>query len=152
MRRPPPGGDVHQGRRAAGSIPGQFPRAVVIGQHRIDLPCRAIRSVHPDLVLDGIAAGGVRLDIGGHPLCGQSLCLDRHLRGGVHLDAQVIDRARLTHPLDEHELEGRLPDGEVGVAGADLGRSGVEQRRVEGDGLVEVGDVERELHTGHGDS
>ena len=54
--------------------------------------------------------------------------------------------------LDEDELERGLGDGEVGVAGTDLGRLGGEQLGVEADGLVEVGDVQGELHTGHDDT
>ena len=42
-----------------------------------------------------------------------------------------------------------LRDGEVGVAGAALGRLGVEQLGVEGDRGVQVGDVEGELDSGH---
>ena len=52
--------------------------------------------------------------------------------------------------LEQDELERRLGDGEVGVAGTALGRLGVEEPRVEGDGGVEVGDAEGELDTGHG--
>ena len=51
--------------------------------------------------------------------------------------------------LDQHELERRLVDREVGVAGAALGRLALEELGVEGDGLVDVGDVEGELDTRH---
>jgi hypothetical protein len=67
-----------------------------------------------------------------------------------HFDSEMVDGAGLADPLDQHQLERRVLDGEIGVTGADLGRARVEQRRVEGDGLVEVGDVEGELHAGHG--
>ena len=48
--------------------------------------------------------------------------------------------------LDQHQLQRRLGDGEVGVAGADLGRLGREELRVEVDRVVEVGHVQGELH------
>ena len=43
------------------------------------------------------------------------------------LDAEVVQRARLAVALDEHELQRRLGDGEVRVAGPHLGRLGGEQ-------------------------
>ena len=46
-------------------------------------------------------------------------------------------------------FSGGSVDREVGVARLDLGRRGVEQLGVEGDRLVEVVDVERELSAGH---
>jgi hypothetical protein len=63
----------------------------------------------------------------------------------------VVERAGGVGILDEHELERRGLHGEVGVAGTALGRRGVEQLGVEGDGGVHVGHVEGELDTGHGD-
>jgi hypothetical protein len=51
--------------------------------------------------------------------------------------------------LDQDELERRLGDREVGVAGAALGGLGAEQLGVERDGAFQVGDAERELDTGH---
>ena len=53
--------------------------------------------------------------------------------------------------LQQDELERRLGDGEVGVAGPALGRLGAEQPGIEADRLVDVVDVQRELHPGHGD-
>ena len=64
-------------------------------------------------------------------------------------DAQVVEGAALG-PLEEDQLQRRLGDGEVGVAGLALGGLGGEQLRVEVDGLVEVADVEGELESGHG--
>ena len=69
----------------------------------------------------------------------------RDLVGGLDLDAEVVEGAALAGVLDEHQLERRLGDGEVGVAVADLGGLGAEQLGVEGDGAVEVVDVEGEL-------
>jgi hypothetical protein len=47
----------------------------------------------------------------------------------------------------QHELERKIGDGEVGVAGPPLGRLGAEHAGGEGGGLVEVGDVEGELQS-----
>ena len=49
----------------------------------------------------------------------------------------------------QHELQRRLGEGEVGVAGAALGGLGAEEPGVERDGLVHVVDVESELESGH---
>jgi hypothetical protein len=57
----------------------------------------------------------------------------------------VVEAASLPRLLDEDELERRLCDGEVGIAGADLGRLGVEERGVEVDRRLEVVDVDGEL-------
>ena len=51
--------------------------------------------------------------------------------------------------LDEDELERRLGDREVRVAGAALVRRHPEHRRVERDRRLEVGHVERQLDPGH---
>ena len=55
------------------------------------------------------------------------------LGGGLGLDAEVVQRAALG-AFEEHQLERRVGDGEVGVAGLALGRLGAEQLRVEVDG------------------
>ena len=39
-----------------------------VGQHRVDLPRLAVGAVHPHLVLDGVATGGLVLDGGGEPV------------------------------------------------------------------------------------
>ena len=49
--------------------------------------------------------------------------------------------------LEQDQLERRLVDGEVGVAGLGLGRADAEHLGVEVDGLVEVGDVEGQLQS-----
>jgi hypothetical protein len=51
--------------------------------------------------------------------------------------------------LEQDQLQRRLGDGEVRVAGPALRRRRVEQAGVEGDGRVEVGDAEGELDSGH---
>ena len=58
------------------------------------------------------------------------------------LDPQMIDGSVRAGPFEQHQLEWRIGDGEVGIAGADLGGLGVEHGRVEGDGRVEIVDVE----------
>ena len=67
-------------------------------------------------------------------------------------DAEVVERAAVAGVLDQDELQGRFDNGEVRIARLDLGRRGVEQLGVEGDGLVEVVDVEGKLCAGHDDS
>ena len=73
-----------------------------------------------------------------------------HVVAVVDLDAEVVEPAVGAGLLEQDELQGRVGDGEVGVAGLALVRLGGEELRVEGDGLVDVGDVEGELDTGHG--
>jgi hypothetical protein len=64
----------------------------------------------------------------------------------------MVERPRgLIGVFDEDKLQRGIGDGEVGVARADLGRLCSEELRVEGDGLVEVGDIEGKLYSGHGD-
>src|SRR5581483_2229249 len=72
-----------------------------------------------------------------------------HGVGRLDLDPEVVQRAGLAVALDEDELERRVGHGEVGVAGLHLRRLRRKQLRVEGDRLVEVGNVERKLDSGH---
>jgi hypothetical protein len=66
------------------------------------------------------------------------------------LHAQVVEAAAVPGVLQQDEFQWGIGDREVGVAGTQLGRFGAEQLAVEGDSLVEVADVEGELHTtGH---
>src|SRR5207244_13609849 len=74
------------------------------------------------------------------------------LVGGRDFHAQVVQPSLGCGVLDEHELEGRLGDGEVCVTRAALGRFGDEELGVELHGGVEVGDVEGKLNAGHGSS
>jgi hypothetical protein len=76
------------------------------------------------------------------------------LFGGFDLDTEMVERPGAAMPpplgvLDQDQLQGWLGDGEVGVAGSDLGGFGGEQLGVEVDGGVEVGDVEGQLDTRH---
>ena len=115
----------------------------------VPLPLGAVGVGHPGLDLAGVAADRV-VDPGGlEPGLGQAGLGGGDLGGGLGLDAEVVDRAAFG-ALEEDELQGRVGDLEVGVAGLALGRLGREQLRVEVDGLVDVGDVECELDTGHG--
>ena len=65
-----------------------------------------------------------------------------NLLARLHLHPEVIDGAALTGVLQKHQLQWRLRDGEVGVAGFHLGRGRSEQLAVEGDGGVQVIDIE----------
>jgi len=69
----------------------------------------------------------------------------RHGGGVADLDAEVIDGAALAGLLEQHEFEGRIGDGEVGVALTPLGWRRGEQPRVEVDGGIQVFDVEGQL-------
>src|SRR6516165_4644894 len=64
----------------------------------------------------------------------------------VHFDAEMVKGAAVAWVLEQHQFQWGLGDREVGVAGFDLGRLSVEQLGVEGDCLVEVVDVEGQLH------
>ena len=111
--------------------------------------------MHPHLVLQGVAARRVPLVERGQPGVAQPGRARLDVGAAVDLDAEVVERlggalaALVGRDLDQHQLERRLGDGEVGVAGAALVRLGAEQGGVELDRLLEVGDVEGELHTGH---
>jgi hypothetical protein len=87
----------------------------------------------------------------GQACLGQPGLLGLHDVGAGDLDAEVVQAAALAGVLQQHELERRLGDGEVGIPGPHLGGLGAEQLAVERDGLTQVIDVEGELHTtGHG--
>jgi len=73
---------------------------------------------------------------------------------GRHLNPQVVQRthdaaASTGRVLDQDQLERRLGDGEVGIAGLALGRFGTEELRVEVHSGVNIRDVESELYAGH---
>jgi DNA-binding transcriptional ArsR family regulator len=58
----------------------------------------------------------------------------------------VVEAAALAGVFQQHQLERRVGDREIGVAGPELGRAGAEQLGAELDGLADVVDVEGELH------
>src|SRR5208283_4709816 len=119
-------------------------------QDRVELPGFAVRGVlDPELVLLGVAAGGVAFIRQVEPGGGQSGLLGVDGTDVGDLDAEVVQAAAMAGVLQQDELERRLGDGEVRVPGAALGGRGAEQLAVEGDGLVDVVDVEGELDTGH---
>jgi hypothetical protein len=61
----------------------------------------------------------------------------------------VVDGAAYARSLEEDELERRIGDGEVGVAGLGLGRLHADHPPEEVHGFVDVGDVEGKLEA-HG--
>jgi hypothetical protein len=71
---------------------------------------------------------------------------------GGDFDAEMVEGATTAGVCQEHKLEGRFDDCEVGIAGFHFGWLRVEQFGVERDCLVEVVDVEGQLNTRHGDS
>src|SRR5690606_17957102 len=85
---------------------------------------------------------------GGHALGAEPGLGGLDLLAGPDLHAEVVERPAAL-AFDEHQLERRVGDGEVGVARLPLGGLGGEELRVEVDGLVEVGHVEGELDSGH---
>jgi len=128
------------------------PEGGAVGQDGVDLPPFAAGGAgDPELVLPGVAAGGVPLVDRGQARPGEPGLLGVDRVGAVDFDAEVVQGAALAGVLQQDELERRLGDGEVGVAGPALGGLGAEQSGVEADGLVDVVDVQRELHPGHGD-
>ena len=66
-------------------------------------------------------------------------------------DWAELRAAYVAHLMSDtkYQLERWLCDGEVRIALLDLFRRGVEELRIEGDGLLEVIDVEGELDAGH---
>ena len=129
---------------------GALAEGVGVGLDDVDLPGLAAGAVDPDLVLQGVAAGGVVLLEGGQARFLETAGRGGDLVGGVDLDAEVVHAGVLAGlALDEDELERRGGDGEVGVAGAALGRFGAEELGVEGDGAFEVGYAQGQLDAGH---
>jgi hypothetical protein len=64
----------------------------------------------------------------------------------------MVQRARLTGAGEQHQLERRIGDREVGVAISHLRRADTEQLGVEADRLLQIGDVQSQLHTRHDSS
>ena len=113
---------------------------------RCDLPLLPGGPGHPHLVLGGKATRGADLLVGEQPLAGEAGDLLMDLLAGFDLHAQVVDGPALARVLQQHQLERRIGDGEVGITVLELGRLGVEQLGVEGDRLVEIVDIEGELN------
>ena len=140
---------VADGVARARFVPGRVEGLAVL-EHGVDLPGLAVGgALDPELVLLGVAARRAALVDRGQPVGGQP-GLDRV--DGVDvldLDAEVVERSAVAGVLHEDELQRRLGDGEVRVAGPDLGRLGVEEPGVERDRRRQVVDVEGQLDTGH---
>jgi hypothetical protein len=66
---------------------------------------------------------------------------------GCDFDTEVVDAGGGVGVLEQHQLERRVRDREVGVAGPALVRLGGEQLGIELDGDVDVGHVQSELDT-----
>src|SRR5579863_6654999 len=139
-----------------GSIPALLavfgPEGGAVGQDGVDLPPFAVGGAgDPELVLPGVAAGGVPLVDGCQAGLGEPGLLGFDGAGVGDLDAEVVEAAALAGVLQQDQLERRLGDGEVGVAGPYLRGFGAEQLGVEGDGFCQIVDVEGELDAaGHG--
>lgn len=97
---------------------------------------RPVRVVDAGLVLDRVAARGRLLETGIESLARKPRCGRPHLVRRLHLDAEMVERARYPittygRVLDQHKLERRLGDGEVGLAGVTFGRFSPEQLGVD---------------------
>jgi hypothetical protein len=111
------GGDCGGAAAGLAAVLAVEGRAVV--QDGVELPGFAVRGVlDPELVLLGVAAGGVALVGQDEPGRGQPGLLGVDGAGAVDLDAEVVQAAALAGVLQQDELERRLGDGEVRVAGA----------------------------------
>src|SRR5262249_46951630 len=117
----------------------------------VGLPGRAVGVVDPDLVLHGVAAGGLVLLRDREPRLREPLAGLGDLLRREDLDAQVVEGPALPRVLDEDQLQRRLRDREVRVPGAALGGRGAEELLVEDDGGVDVVDVEGQLDATHAD-
>ncbi|GAA4835944.1 hypothetical protein GCM10025787_14830 [Saccharopolyspora rosea] len=121
-----------------------------VGLDDVDLPGFAAGPVDPHLVLPGVAAGRVFLDLGKQAERLEPFGGAIDLLGAVDRDAEVVHHRVLTGlTLQQHELERRFGDGEVGVARPQLGRFGAEELRVERDRSFEVANPKGELHARH---
>jgi hypothetical protein len=133
-------------------LPYVTARHLDVREHRVDLPRFAVGGVHPHLVLHRVATRHLVLGRSRETLVRETLLRRRDLVRRLDLDAQVVESSALAVAGDQDELERRLRDGEVGIAGSDLRRSRAEELGVEGDRVIEVGDVERQLDSTHGSS
>src|SRR2546425_11296835 len=118
--------------------------------HNKDFPFVTIGIGHPHLVLQRIAAVGVLLLERGEPLRLEPLGRFSHGRGGLHLNSQVIQRARpCIRRSIEREIQAWFRDIEFRIPRFELHRLETKERAIETHGLVEArrvkGDVN--LHT-----
>src|ERR1700754_399807 len=140
LRGLPTPSDRPRSSRAAGfvGLAAARPEGVRVGQYRVDLPPFAGGSGDPNLVLRSETAGGVDLFLGEQPFAGKPGDFGVHRVAVRNFDAEMVERSAVAEVLYQHELERGFGDGEVGVAGFDLGGFGVEELGVEGDCLVQI--------------
>src|SRR5829696_5217309 len=113
-----------------------------------DLPRRAVRIVHPYLVLARVATGRVHLVERRQPGGDEAVLCSKHVGRRRHLDTGVVERAQARALAGvEREVERRLGDRELRVAGLALLRRDAEQRLVEPNRALDVGDGQREVRT-----
>src|SRR5206468_1423920 len=100
--------------------------------------------VYPDLVLTRVAARRVHLVERREAGRDEPLLRREDVLGRLHLDARVVERTEiLALPLRQREVERRLGDRELRVTRLVLLGRDAEQRLVERDRPLDVGDGER---------
>ena len=121
--RPAPERSSSSALRVGGVVAG------VVGEDGVELPCaeRDVGGVDPHLVLDGVAAAIRFGHVVGQPGGARSGPRRRRRRPVGDLDAEVVERRRRGRVLEQDQLERRVGDHEVGVAGPLLGRLDAEQ-------------------------
>src|SRR5437899_3403622 len=98
---------------------------LAVAQDRVDLPGLAVGgALDPELVLLGVTARGLALAGGGQARPGQARLLGTDGARVGDLDAQVVEAAAVAGVFQQDQLQRRVGDGEVGIAGAALGRAG----------------------------
>src|SRR5262249_34657013 len=122
-------------------------------EDRVDLPAVAVRVGQPELLLERIAAGLALLLLRDDPARPQVGPPAEDLVHGGDSDAEVGQRSGRPGPSEsglQREVDRRVFADELRVVGLALLRL-AEESRVEGDGLVEIRDVQGDVHrTGHG--
>src|SRR4051812_6866727 len=100
------------GAAAARAGVGDLQQVVGVGLDDVDLPGLLAGAGDPDLVLEGVAAGGAVLLERGQPGGREPVGRPGNLVRGGDLHAQVVHPGLLAGPaLDEDELERGLGDG-----------------------------------------
>src|SRR6185437_11875237 len=103
---------------AVGGLAGE---GVRVAEHGVDLPALAVRGLRePELVLLGVAAGAAAFVQRAHSSSTKPGLFAVDCLGVLDLYAEVVERAALAGVLDQHQLQRRFGDGEVGVTLPDL--------------------------------